>query len=321
MAQPVDNSRHPVAGVTIPLVTVLNEHGDPDAEAARGLLAHLAAGGVTTLMLAGTNGEGPSLSAGAVRSYTIDVSALWRELVGPTARVMATAGGPATAQTLVRLERLADLGLDAVVVLAPFYFRHTESELAAHFQAAARRGVPVVVYNSPGYTGNPLTVALTRRLVDEPGIIGLKDSSGDPTLFAALCATAADRDDFLVAQGAEHQLAEAVRHGAAGLVPGVGMLAPGLCVDLLRLAQAGDEVAAASRQHDVDRLTAIFGVRPGTSGVVTMKTALHLLGLCPPHATAPFEPYTTRERAALRQILEGLADILGERAGSGVLGE
>ena len=75
MAQPVDT--HPVAGVTIPLVTVLNARGEPDAEAARPLLTHLAAGGITRLMLAGTNGEGPVLPADAVRSYTVDVSELW----------------------------------------------------------------------------------------------------------------------------------------------------------------------------------------------------------------------------------------------------
>jgi 4-hydroxy-tetrahydrodipicolinate synthase len=310
MTQRVGNARHPVAGVTIPLVTALDEQGEPDADAARPLLAHLAAGGITTLMLAGTNGEGPVLPADAVRSYTVDVNELWREMVGAPARILATAAGAGTRDTLVRLNRLADLAVDAVVVLAPFYFRHTEPELRAHFLSTASHGLPVVVYNSPGYTGNPLTVSLLRDLLDEPNIIGLKDSSGDAALFAGFCEASRDRPDFLVAQGAERQLADGVRHGAAGLVPGVGMLAPALCVELLRLARAGDHAAATQRQHDIDRLTAIFGLRPGASGVVTVKTALHLLGLCPPHAAPPFQPCTRAELTALRDIMDGLADLL-----------
>jgi len=297
----MDPARHPVAGVTIPLVTVLDAHGDPDVDAARPLLRHLADGGVTTLMLAGTNGEGPALSAEAVRSYAAGVSTVWRQMVGTGARVTATAPGAGTAETVARIGALADLGLDAVVVLAPFYFRHTAAELRAHFREAAGCGVPVVIYNSPGYTGNPVTAALVRDLLDEPGIVGIKDSSGDPALFAELCA--ATRPGFLVAQGAEKQLAAGLRAGAAGLVPGVGMLAPGLCVELFRRATAGDHAGAEALQRGVDRLTAIFGVRPGVSGVAVVKAALHLLGLCPPHATRPFAPLTGVEVAALHETL------------------
>ncbi|MEV0720223.1 dihydrodipicolinate synthase family protein, partial [Asanoa sp. NPDC050611] len=116
---------HPIAGVTIPLVTVLDERGAPDAAAARPLLEHLAAGGVSALMLAGTNGEGPLLPGTAVRSYAADVGTMWRELVGAGATVLATAAGVGTRDTLDRIDQLADVELDAVVVLAPFYFRHT----------------------------------------------------------------------------------------------------------------------------------------------------------------------------------------------------
>ncbi|HTJ31753.1 MAG TPA: dihydrodipicolinate synthase family protein [Dactylosporangium sp.] len=296
--------------MTIPLVTVLDERGRPDADAAGPLLGHLAAGGVTTLMLAGTNGEGPLVPAGAVREYASEVSARWRELAGPAAQVMVTAPGAGTDETLRRLESLDGLEMDAVVVQAPFYFRHTERELAAHFRAAAAHGRPVVVYNSPAYTGNPFSAALLRHLLEIPGIIGLKDSSGDPVLFGEFCAAAAGRPDFRVAQGAERGLAEGLRRGAAGLVPGVGMLAPALCVQLFHLGRAGDHDAAAARQRDVDRLADIFKVRSGVSGVVVIKTALHLLGLCPPHATAPFQPCTDTELAALRTALTGLHDLL-----------
>jgi 4-hydroxy-tetrahydrodipicolinate synthase len=310
MATANDHADHPVAGVTIPLVTALDRRGRPDAAAVRPLLAHLAAGGVTTLMLAGTNGEGPVLSADDVCTYAAEVSAMWRELIGATAHITVTAAGAGTRETLQRLDRLAVLDLDAVVVLAPFYFRHTERELHAHFRAAAANGRPIVIYNSPGYTGNPIPASLVRRLLDEPAIVGLKDSSGDPALFGQFCDAARERDGFHVAQGVERQLADGLRRGATGVVPGVGMLAPALCVELFRAARAGDHAAAAARQRDVDRVAALFGLRPGASGIVVVKTALHLLGLCPPHAAAPFQPCTETELAELRTALAGLHDLL-----------
>ncbi|MBT2232344.1 dihydrodipicolinate synthase family protein [Nonomuraea sp. NEAU-A123] len=310
MATVADPSDHPVAGVIIPLVTALDRRGRPDPPAVRPLLAHLAAGGVTTLMLAGTNGEGPLLPADAVRTYAVEVAAMWRELAGASARIMVTAAGTGTRETLQRMECLDGLDLDAVVVLAPSYFRHTERELHAHFRDAAGHGRPVVIYNSPGYTGNPIPVSLIRRLLEEPAIVGLKDSSGNTTLFAEFCALARERPAFQVAQGTERQLAEGLRLGAAGLVPGVGMLAPALCVDLLKAGRDGDHAAAAARQGDVDRLAALFAIRPASSGIVVIKTALHELGLCPPHAAAPFLPLTESELTALRSALAPLRDLV-----------
>ncbi|SEG99972.1 4-hydroxy-tetrahydrodipicolinate synthase [Nonomuraea solani] len=310
MAARADLSGHPVAGVIIPLVTALDRRGRPDPPAVRPLLAHLAAGGVTTLMLGGTNGEGPLLPAGAVRAYAAEVSAMWRELAGPPARIMVTAAGTGTRETLRRMECLAGLDLDAVVVLAPSYFRHTGDELDAHFRAAAGHGRPVVIYNSPGYTGNPIPVSVVRGLLDEPAVVGLKDSSGNAALFAEFCALAAERPGFQVAQGAERLLAEGLRLGAAGLVPGVGMLAPALCTGLYEAARAGDQATADARQSGVDRLAALFGIRPGASGIVVMKSALHELGLCPPHATAPFLPLTETELTTLRTALSRLHDLV-----------
>jgi 4-hydroxy-tetrahydrodipicolinate synthase len=314
MAAVAEPSDHVVAGVIIPLVTALDRRGQPDPPAVRPLLTHLAAGGVRTLMLAGTNGEGPLLPAGAVRAYAAEVSAMWRDLAGPSARIMVTAAGTGTRDTLERMESLDGLDLDALVVLAPTYFRHTERELHAHFRAAARHGRPVVIYNSPGYTGNPIPVSLMRGLLGEPNIVGLKDSSGDIALFARFCALAGERPAFQTAQGAERQLGEGLRLGAAELVPGVGMLAPALCVELLQAVRAGDHAAAAARQGDVDRLAALFGIRPGSSGIVVIKTALHELGLCPPHAAEPFLPLTESELAALRDALAEVGPLVRPHA-------
>ena len=282
MAEPA-GTRHPVAGVTIPLVTVLDEHGDPDAAAARPLLEHLAAGGITTLMFAGTNGEGPLLSTEAVRTYTVEVTARVARAgravrPGPGDRGRSRHPGDAAAPRPPRRPGPGRRGR-AGPVLLPAHRERTARTLP---DTAARHGLPVVVYNSPGYTGNPLTVPLMRRLFEEPSIVGLKDSSGDAALFAGFCGLADERSDFRVAQGAERQMARGLLTARPARCPGWACSRPRSASNCSSSRRRPTTRRAAERQRQLDRLTHIFGVRPGASGVVVVKTALHLLGLCPP---------------------------------------
>ena len=160
---------------------------------------------------------------------------------------------------------------------------------------------------------------LVRRLLDEPNIVGLKDSSGDAALFAGFCGPG--RREVRVPGRAGRRTSDwrdGVLSGAAGSVPGVGMLAPALCVDLFQLATQADHAAAAERQRQRRPADRRYSrVRPGASGVVVVKTALHLLGLCPPQAAAPFQACTETELAALRESLAGLADVLPRPATTG----
>ncbi|MBE1489697.1 dihydrodipicolinate synthase family protein [Plantactinospora soyae] len=295
---------HLLDGVTVPLVTPLDPDRRPDPPAARPLLDALAGAGVTTVMLLGSNGEGPSVPATAVGRYVVPVARDWRERVGPAARVLVVASGAGTAETLDRARAALPAEPDAFVVTAPYYFRHTATELRAHFAAVAALGVPTVAYNIPRYTGNPLDPDLVAVLADEIGVIGIKDSSGDAGHLARLCALARERPGFAVSQGAETALVDGLRQGAAGITPGLGNLAPALCVSLVDRWRAGDEAGARDRQARLDAIGRIHTIRPG---VVAMKTALSLIGLCPPTAGAPFLPYEPAEVAALRAVLEPLA--------------
>jgi 4-hydroxy-tetrahydrodipicolinate synthase len=297
-----------VGGVTAPIVTPMDERGEVVPDAAGALLARLAAAGVDALLLAGSTGEGHALDAVSLAALTGSVSTVWRTETSGRGRVFVNVSAPSTAEALRRAEAVADHAPDAVVLSPPYYFIHTEAELVAHYEAAGSLGMPVIAYNVPRYTSNPLTRPVLAELVRMPWMVGIKDSSGDRELLADTCALAAGSDGrFTVSQGDEGSLDAGLRLGAQGIVPGVANLAARRCVELYRATQAGDWDEAARAQEDLRRVARIHQVR---RGVVSMKAALSLLGIVPPHVSAPFLPLTADEMARLETVLGDARPVL-----------
>lgn len=295
------NGRALLSGVMVPLVTPMSAPGVPSAGAAEDLLAALARTGVRSLMLFGSNGEGPLLPASALTEFAAGVAARWRELTGD-GPVLANVTAAGTAEALERAAAVSLAEPDAVVVSPPIYYRHRDDEVVAHFAAFAGLDVPVVAYNVPRYSV-PLTPGVLDEVLAMPHIAGIKDSSGDLALFGRVVAAARRRDDLGVSQGSEPQLVAGLEAGADGIVPGIANVAPVLSVALYDAFRAGRLAEADVAQETVDRVTALHAVRPG---VPSVKAVLDARGLCPPHVAAPLAPVTPDERAALLDLLAPL---------------
>ncbi|TDD66601.1 dihydrodipicolinate synthase family protein [Jiangella aurantiaca] len=290
-----------LSGVMVPLVTPMSAPGEPSAAAAYGLLDALARAGARSLMLFGSNGEGPLLPASALTEFAAGVAARWRQLTdGGPVLVNVTAAGTAEALERAAAVRLAEP--DAVVVSPPIYYRHRDDEVVAHFAAFAGAGVPVVAYNIPRYSV-PMTPAVLDEVLAMPHVAGIKDSSGDLALFGQLIAAARRRDDVGVSQGSESQLVAGLEAGTDGIVPGIANVAPVLCVELYEAFRSGRLAEADAAQETVDRLITLHTIRPGVPAV---KAVLDSRGLCPPHVAAPLVPVTPDERAALLDLVAPL---------------
>ncbi|WP_129788677.1 dihydrodipicolinate synthase family protein [Promicromonospora panici] len=293
-----------LTGLTVPLVTPMELGGRPSAERSARLLDALYAGGVRTLMLLGSNGEGPLVPASGVGPFTAGVIRRWREL-GKAAighydgivTVNVTAAG--TQDVLERAEAAAAAGADALVLSPPIYFHHRSDEIVAHYAAVADVGLPVVAYNAPRYS-NPITPGIADALADLDHVVGIKDSSGDLTLLEHLVGIADRRPGFAVGQGAETLLAAGLGLGAHGIVPGVANIAPGLALALLAAHDAGDAPEVARLQQVLTDLTGLHKVRPGTPAI---KAVLARRGLCPPHVAPPLLACDPAERNALHVFL------------------
>ncbi|MFD7307971.1 dihydrodipicolinate synthase family protein [Promicromonospora sp. NPDC059942] len=329
-----------LTGVTVPLVTPMDVRGRPAAASASRLLNSLHAHGVRTLMLFGSNGEGPLVPVADVGPFTAEVVARWHALGrssehhnghhnggphfggqrpgtpphitphhgtghdGGFVLVNVTAAG--THDVLARAFSAAAAGADALVLSPPIYFHHRADEVVAHFAALADVGLPVVAYNAPRYS-SPITPGLADALADLDHVVGIKDSSGDLVLMRHLVGIAARRPGFAVGQGDETQLAAALDLGAHGVVPGIGNIAPRATLALVAAHRAGATAEVARLQELLTALVGLHKVRPGTPAI---KAVLARRGLCPPHVAPPLIACDPAEREALHAFLAPFAEHL-----------
>ncbi|MFJ8790307.1 dihydrodipicolinate synthase family protein [Streptomyces sp. NPDC102462] len=299
------DGRELLRGVMVPLVTPMERPGIPSAAHAQPLLEELHRAGVRSLMLLGSNGEGPLIPTDRIGTFAAGVAARWRAL-RPDGPVLVNVTAPGTAEAVQRAEAVRAARPDALVLSPPLYFAHREDEIVAHYAALKDLGVPVVAYNAPAYAC-PFTPGLVDAVLALEHVAGIKDSSGDPALLDHLLARAARQPATGVSQGAETALAPALRRGADGIVPGIANAAPGPVVALYEAVRAGDDTAADRWQDIVTKLLGVHRVR---RGVPVIKELLAARGLCPAHAAPPFTACTAAERAALAAYLDPLSEHL-----------
>jgi 4-hydroxy-tetrahydrodipicolinate synthase len=245
-------------------------------------------------------GEGAALSDEERR-------VLAREAVkAVAARVPVIAGviEASTRRAVATARVLTDTGVDALVVMAPCYFRHgDQEELLAHFRTVVEAtDLPVVIYDNPHTTKNALTIDSVLALAEYARVVALKDSTGDTTHFARLAHRLAG-SDFAVFQGNESQLDTAMLLGAHGLVVGMANLTPRIVVELYEAGRDGDRRRAGELQEKLLRLQqGLYHLR-ANGFLQGMKTALSLLGLCQPWATPPHLPLDEAQTQQVREVL------------------
>ena len=302
----------PLRGILVPMVTPLAGPDELDAAGLERLVDRMLAGGVHGLFLLGSCGEGPSLSP-RIQRQLID------HVCGYVARrlpilVGVTASSPVESSALAR--HAADAGVDAVVIAPPFYFPLQQAELHAYItRQAADSPLPVVLYNMPGLTKVVIEPETVARLMDNPRIIGLKDSSGDMAYFRRAREVTRGRGDWTLLVGPEHLLAESIEAGGDGGVSGGANVLPQLFVQLYEAARAGFPEELAAFESDVVRLAQIYSVGSisgvtASSVVKGLKAALSTLGVCGALPSPPLGPLTVAQTEQVKQILY-LLDVAG----------
>jgi dihydrodipicolinate synthase/N-acetylneuraminate lyase len=223
------------------LTPLLDDGAALDEEAFDPYLEFLAKSGIGGVLALGTTGEGILLSLSERRT------ALARFAAGPLP-VLAHCGAQTTADTVALSAYAAELGVEAVAVIAPPYFPLSQDELLAHFAAAARACAPLPFYvyeleRASGYAIPVAVVERLRELVDN--VAGMKVSDAP---FSKVEPYLLDGLDVFI--GAEALIGEGLAAGAAGAVSGLASAFPEVVVDAVR---TGDSTAAGSLRATVER--------------------------------------------------------------------
>lgn len=268
-------------GVVPPVVTPLTEDFSVDYPSLTRVIEHLLDGGVHGLFVLGSSGEvvfHDDATRRAIIEHTLKIA---------DGRVPVLAGciDPATERTIANARIAQQLGVDAVVVTAPFYTRTSQPEVVDHFRYVRDAlDIPVIAYDIPVCVHTKLGREATVTLAREGTIAGLKDSSGDDGNFRFCLLDLADRPDVFLMTGSEIVVDTALQMGAHGVVPGLANVDPHGYVRLWNHARAGDWVAARKEQERLCRLfeivwVALPRVSPGGAGVGAFKTAMQQLGI------------------------------------------
>jgi dihydrodipicolinate synthase/N-acetylneuraminate lyase len=198
-------------------------------------------------------------------------------------------------------------GVSAVVLAPPYYFPTAQPELLEYLQnLVPKLPLPLFMYNMPSCTKvffEPQTVVEASQI---PGIIGLKDSSGNMVYFHKLVSMLSDKKDFALFTGPEELLAETILLGGHGGIPGGANLFPKLYVDLYNAAAAG-EIKKVRELHKKVILisTTIYSIgRHNSSFLKGVKCSLNLMDICSDFTEEPFHCFNEPERKKIEAYLK-----------------
>lgn len=269
-------------GIFPAMVTPLTVDEEVDVAALRRVTRYCLDNGVHGIVVIGTTGEFPAMTD---KMRAVAIETVLDEVRGRVP-VVAGCGDSSTKKTMAQVAAAAQAGVDAVLVAVPYYYPLDQAAILRHFRAVAEKSVkPVVIYNFPQMTKNPVAPATLQTLaVEYKNVIGVKDSAGDFINLSKYLAVTATRPDFAVMVGNPALGLAAFVHGAKGGIFAGASLAPKLCVDLYEAYSRGDLPAAVALQRQVLQFSEMGGFG---SPAAVIKAGLAKLGICGPTASTP----------------------------------
>lgn len=299
-------------GVFPAAVTPMRADQRVDEESLAKLLAWFESAGCRGAVLAGTNGEGPSLSAVEKR----DLIEAGMRLRGKLEMVLGIAT-PSLEEAVWLARRAADAGAAGVLVMPPGYFREAgEDGIVSWFESLLERSpAPVIVYNFPQRTGITLTPGLLERLGRHANMAGVKDSSGDAANLAGYRAALPEGKALYV--GNETLLLDALEAGWSGSISGAANSVPHWLAQIVDEWFAGDRVSAGEKFKILRPVLEAIRTAPQPAG---HKAVLHRFGvLAEPALRLPLSAAGPGVRDALLAAIERATGITPERALRGPL--
>jgi 4-hydroxy-2-oxoglutarate aldolase len=300
---------HRFAGIYTPLATPFAADGSLDVRALANNVEKYLRSPLTGLVVLGSNGEAPQLE-----EHEADLAIQTvREVMPKNRPLLAGTGRESTAATIAATERAARMGVDAVLVRTPSFYKGqmtTDAFVKHYTQVADRSPVPVLLYNVTMYTGVNLLPEAVGILSQHPNIVGIKETNSDMVQFGEYLARAADGFTVLAGSGATYF--SALMLGAHGAILAVAGVAPDACVGIFNAVREGRIDDARTRNRELAPLSKLVGA---TYGVPGLKAALTLLGFEGGLPRPPLQPVGQQAIDVIREQLtkSGLFDAVPMR--------
>ncbi|MGH2748287.1 MAG: 4-hydroxy-tetrahydrodipicolinate synthase [Actinomycetota bacterium] len=283
------------------MVTPFSNDGSLDVDGIRALASHLVTHGSDGLVVSGTTGESPTLS----HDEKLTLFETVVDEVGGRASVIAGTGTYNTAESIELTKEACELGVDACLVVTPYYSRPPQNALIAHFNAVAdASSAPVVIYDIPPRTNRRVERPTMVTLAEHERIVAVKDAVGDPSETSRLRADLdrAGHEDFEIYSGDDPMLLPHLAAGAVGIISVSSHL---VGAQIKQVFAAWNDGKTDEARRIYLELLPLMSVMMGiTSSPIPIKAAAAMIGLPVGEPRLPLVPATADEDAAIRTALE-----------------
>jgi len=284
-------------GLGTALVTPFKQNGELDEKSLRELVQRQIRGGVNFLVPCGTTGESPTLS----RKEHLRVCEITLEEARPKGiPVLAGCGGYNTAEVIELGYELKNLGVDGLLSVTPYYNKPTQEGLFRHYEALSLAvELPIILYSVQGRTGVNIEPGTLKRLSQIPGIIGVKEASGNIAQVARVLHEVPS--SFVVLSGNDSETIPLMSLGGKGVISVVANEIPREMSSLVKAALEGDFNLAREYQRFLLPLMEINFIE---SNPIPVKQALASLGLCEPVWRLPLVAPSAENKSKIEVILK-----------------
>ncbi len=278
------------------MVTPFQENGDIDFEAVERLIEYLLANGTDSIVVCGTTGESPTLST----EEKLQLIRFTVEKVNKRVPVIAGTGSNNTKQTIELTKKIESLGVDGVMLVAPYYNKPNQKGLYAHFEAVAEETtLPIVVYNVPGRTSSNIEAATTIALSKIPNIQVVKEASGNLDQISEILANTHDK--FLVYSGDDALTLPLLAIGGRGVISVASHIVGNEMQAMIQAFEEGRH-AFAAKMHQT--LLPLFKQLFKNPNPVPIKYAMSKVGFHIEKVRLPLVEMTDEEKQEFDHVWE-----------------
>jgi 4-hydroxy-tetrahydrodipicolinate synthase len=268
---------------------------DLDVQGLERNIEYLLSCGIHGIVPCGSTGESATLTFKEhekVVSVTIDT-------VNGKVPVLAGTGSNNTAEAVILTKAAKDTGADGVLVISPYYNKPNRAGLVKHYTKLADLDIPLVIYNVPGRTGQNLEPDLIAELAQHPGIVGIKEASGNVGQVSRIIELTQD-EDFAVISGDDNLTLPIMALGGMGVISVAANVDPKRMVTMCETAGRGDWKKALALHY---ALSPLFRSMFIDTNPIPVKKAVELMGMAGGPVRLPLDNLDEKKTAELKKIL------------------
>jgi 4-hydroxy-tetrahydrodipicolinate synthase len=277
------------------MVTPFDQNGDVDFNATRTLVNYLISNGTDGLVIAGTTGESPTLTT----EEKVELFKFVVEVAAGRVPVIAGTGSNNTRASISLTKKAEEVGVDGIMLVAPYYNKPSQEGLYQHFKAIAESTkLPIMLYNIPGRSVVNLSVETIVRLAQIDNIVSIKEASGNLDSMAEIISKTPSH--FTLYSGDDGLTIPVLAIGGAGIVSVASHIIGNEMQEMVNQFKNGHvQEAAASHRSLLPIMKALFAA-PSPSPV---KAALNMSGIHVGGVRLPMVPLSNEEKSTLLSIL------------------